>query len=72
VSETDHALSAGNVRSDAIEKLPVALVYGLGTSLAFMRVIILRLRENVETKKLNLVRRQKPQISTLQRQLVKS
>ena len=60
--ETDHVLSAGNARSDAIEKLPAAFVYGPETSLAFMRVTLLRLCGNIEAmvKQLNFVRRQNP------------
>jgi hypothetical protein len=51
-----HAISAGDVKSDVIKKLPAATVCGRGTTLVSMRNTLPNLHDNIsaETEQLNL------------------
>ena len=63
-----HALSAGDVRSDAIEKLPPATACGPETRLASMRITLLNLRGNIlaMAKQVNLAWPKSPESPTTQ------
>jgi hypothetical protein len=53
---TVHALSAGDVKSDVIKKIPAATVCGRGTTLVSMRNTLPNLHGNIpaKTEQLNL------------------